>query len=75
MANQFDADSGILWSARPGRNHDTVRPHRLDFTDGDFVVAPHLNLRAQFSKILDKVVSERVVIVENEDHLSILNAS
>jgi hypothetical protein len=42
--------------------------HRLDLADGHFVIAPNLDLRAQFAQVLDEVVSKRIVIVEDEDH-------
>jgi hypothetical protein len=42
--------------------------HRLDLADGHFVVAANLNLGAQFAKILDEVISERIVVIEDEDH-------
>jgi len=34
-----------------------VRMHRLDLADGHFVIAPNLDLRAQFAQVLDEVVS------------------
>jgi len=72
VANQIDADSRVLRSARTGRNQDAFRPHCLDFADADLVIATHLDLRAQFAEVLDEVVSERVVVVEDEDHALIL---
>jgi DNA-binding winged helix-turn-helix (wHTH) protein len=42
--------------------------HCLDLSDGHFVVAANLNLGAQFTKILDEVISERIVVIEDEDH-------
>jgi len=74
VTNQFDADPSVLRSARSRRNHDALRSHRFDLVDADLVVTPHLNLRAQFADVLDEVVSERIVIVEDEDHVLILNA-
>ena len=68
MPDQFNADPGFLRSARPGGNHDAFRTHCLDFFDGHFVVAPDFDLCAQFAKILDKVVSEGIVVIEYEDH-------
>ena len=68
MADQFDADAGFLRSAGSGRNHDALGMHRLDLSDGHLVVAAHLDLGAQFAQVLDQVVSERIVVVEDEDH-------
>ena len=49
--------------------HDTFGVHRLDLFDGYFVVAANLYLGAQFAKVLDEVVSERIVVIEDEDHV------
>src|ERR1700722_155889 len=73
MADQVDADASLRRSAGPGRNHDAFRTHRFDLSDGHFVVTAHLDLSTQFSKILDQVVSERIVVIEDEDHAFILN--
>jgi hypothetical protein len=72
MPDQFDADARFLWSARSGRNHDALGMHRFDPLDGHFIVAANLNLGAQFAKILDEVVSERIVVIEDEDHVTII---
>jgi hypothetical protein len=68
MADQFDADAGFLRGAGSGRKHDAFGVHRLDLSDGYFVVATNLYLGAQFSEVLDEVVSERIVVIEDEDH-------
>src|SRR6195256_3372902 len=68
MADQFDADTGFLRGAGPGRKHDAFGVHRFDLSDGYFVVAAKLYLSAQFAKVLDEVVSERIVVIEDEDH-------
>ena len=68
MTDQFDADAGFLRSAGSGRNHDALGVHRLDLSDGHFVVAANLNPGAQFAQVLDEVVSERIVVIEDEDH-------
>ncbi len=41
-----------------GRDKNTFGPHRLNFVDAHFVVAADLYLCAQFTKILDQVVSK-----------------
>ncbi len=72
MADQFDADAGFLRGAGSGRKHDAFGVHRLDLSDGYFVVAANLYLGAQFSEVLDEVVSERIVVIEDEDHVFIV---
>jgi hypothetical protein len=74
MADQFDADASLLRSTGARRNHDPLRMQGFDFADANLVVTAHLDFRPQFSKILNEVVSKRVVIVEDEDHKSILAA-
>src|ERR1700682_2440130 len=68
MADQFDADAGFLRSGGSGRNDDALGTHRLDLSDRHFVVAANLCLGAQFAKVLDEVVRERIVVIEDEDH-------
>src|SRR5437899_3274605 len=68
MADQFNTDARFLRSAGSGRKQDAFGVHRLDLSDGHFVVAANLHLRAQFAKVLDEVVSERIVVIEDEDH-------
>jgi hypothetical protein len=48
--------------------------HRFDFSDGHFVVAANLDFGAQFTKVLDEVVSKRIVVIEDEDHQFIVAA-
>jgi hypothetical protein len=74
MADQFDADAGFLRSTGSGRNHDALGMHRLNLLNGHFVVTANFDLRAQFAQVLDEVVSERIVVVEDEDHVSIVDA-
>ena len=74
MADQFDADAGFLRSAGSGRNDNALGLHRVNLFDRHFVVAANLNLGAQFANVLDEVVSERIVVIENEDHAFIVAA-
>ena len=41
----------------------------LNLLDGQFVVAADDHLRPQLTHVLHQVVGERVVVVENEDHV------
>ena len=72
MTDQLDADSSLIRSARPRRNHDPLRFHSFNFSDCRLVVAANFDLGAQFSDVLNQVVSKRIVVVENEDHTPIL---
>ena len=75
VANQVDADAGFVRGAGSGGDHDVVGLQRVDFVNRDLVVAADLDLRTQFAQILHKVVGERVVVVEDEDHVSCLDSS
>jgi len=68
VADELDADAGFLRSAGAGRDHDPLGTEPFDFLYRNLVVPPHLDLRAQFSQILDQVVGKRIVVVEDEDH-------
>ena len=72
MSDHFNADSSFLRSARTRRKQDAFRMHRSNLIDCYFIVATNRNLSAEFPKILDKVVGKRIVVVENEDHGTIL---
>ncbi len=73
MANQFDADAGFLRSAWSGGDDNSLGVHRLDLLNANFVIAANLDLSAEFAQVLDKVVGKRIVIVEDEDHVSIVD--
>src|SRR5450631_3205451 len=75
MPYQFDANAGFLGSAWARGDHNAIGMHRLDFSDGYLVVAANLNLAAQFADVLDQVVSERIVVIEDEYHESIVAAN
>ena len=62
--NQRDADSGLLWRAWPGRNHDALRPHFLDLVERDAIVATHFELLPHLAQVLREVISKGIVVVE-----------
>jgi len=68
VADQIDADASVLRRAWTGRDDDSFRVHRIDVGNRDLIVAAHFDLSPEFPEILNQVVSERIVIVENEDH-------
>src|SRR5271167_1992232 len=68
VTDEFDADPGFARRTGTGRDHDFFRTQGCDLPDRDLIVAPHLNLSAQFADVLDEVVSEGIVVVENENH-------
>src|SRR5258708_7660655 len=68
MPEKIDADTCLLWGTRPGRDHNTLRAHGLNFFDRDLVVAADYHFRTQFAQILHQVVGERIVIIEHKHH-------
>src|SRR6266404_1194759 len=69
-ANQINADAGILWSARPGRNHDAFRLAARDFLNRNFVIAMYFDVAAQLAKVLRQVIGERIVVIEQQNHIA-----
>ena len=68
VADDVDADAGVLRGAGAGGDDDALGMHGGDFGDGHLVIAAHFDVSAQFSEILDEVVGEGIVVVEDEDH-------
>ena len=61
-------DAGFLRRAGSGGDDDFFRPHRVDFIERDLVVEIDFNIRAEFAEIVIQVVSERVVIIDEQNH-------
>src|SRR4029077_14153540 len=64
--DQRNADSRFLRRAWPGRNHDALRPHFVDFVERDAAVAAHFELLPHLTKVLREVIGKRVVVVEQQ---------
>src|SRR5947209_17788625 len=71
MPDQINADTRLLRRAGPRRNQNVARIQLLDLFTSGLVVAPHLDGFTKFTQILNKVVSKRVVVVEDKHHLGI----
>ncbi len=65
---QRNQNSGIMGRARARRQHNPLRVQGFDLFRRQLVVAANHNLRAQFAQVLHEVVSERIVVVEDENH-------
>ena len=68
VANQFDADAGLVRSAGARRDDDAVGTKSFDIGNAQLIVAADFDFGAQLSEILNEVVGKGVVIVEDEDH-------
>src|SRR6185369_4150460 len=67
--DHVDRDSRTVWRSGAGRDHDPLRTQTiLNLVERDAIVAPHFNRRAQLTEILDQVVSERIVVVDYQQH-------
>jgi len=64
-------DARLGGRAGAGRNHQAIElpgvEPRFDLGHGDFVIAEHFHLRAQFAEILDDVVGEAVVVIDHQE--------
>ena len=67
-ADHFIADSCLLGSTWPRRNTDPIRIHGIDFGNRDLIIATNERFCSQFSKILDDIVGEGIVVIDDEDH-------
>src|SRR2546426_5759575 len=65
LFDDLQANSSLGGGLRAGRYDDALRPQPLDLFGIGLVVAPHLDLGAQLTQILDQVVGERVVVVND----------
>src|SRR5437879_5499046 len=67
--NDVFSDPGIRWCAGPGGNDNTLGFQALNFFERDLVVAEDAQLFAQFPKVLHEVVGERIVVIDNQNHI------
>src|SRR5579875_63095 len=66
--NDGHTDSGLAWSARPGRNNDLLRPHIFNFTHADFIVSADFELLAELTEVLRQIIGKRIVVIDYQDH-------
>ena len=67
-ANHLIADTSLPGRAGPRRDADTVGIQGCNLLRGDLVVAADKWIRPQFSKILDEVIGEGIVVIDDKDH-------
>jgi hypothetical protein len=63
-----DADSGILRPAWARGNHDGGRPEPLDIANRNAIVSDDLYFSSKHSEILEKIIGERIVVIDHEKH-------
>src|SRR5438309_8604214 len=66
----FDRNASLGGRTRARRDNDSLGLSFENLIDGDLIVAEDLNVepRIDLAQPLDKVVRERVVVIDDEDH-------
>lgn len=64
LLDDSERDSRVIRSAWTRRDHNFFRLLAFDLSEVNFVVAINLNNGAEFTEVLDEVVSEGVVVVD-----------
>src|ERR1700730_8389007 len=63
------ANSGVVRRARSRRNADFFRAQLLNFINCCAIIASDDQLRPEFAEVLNQVVGERVVVIQDQDHI------
>jgi hypothetical protein len=66
--NGANGDPGVLRPARTGGNYDCRRPQLSDIVNRDPIVSGDLDFSPKHPEILEKIVSERIVVIDHEKH-------
>ena len=69
LADQVEADAGLIGRAGAGREHDRLRLGRDHRVGRNLVVAMNDDIRPQPAQIVEQVEGEAVVIVDQDDHV------
>ena len=72
--HDLGGDAGFLRRAGPRGDDDVAWREPLDVRDGHFIAATHDPLFAQLADVAGEVVDERVAIVEQQNHLAIVDS-
>src|SRR5690554_5115291 len=65
VADGLHGNPRFIWCAGAWRDYQPLRVKCFDLLHGDFVIAVHLYIGAQFRKILHHVVGEGIVVVDH----------
>src|ERR1700722_10185414 len=68
MTDHLVADSGFVRRTGAGRNTDFFRVQLLNLVNGSAIITPHDQFCAEFTKILDQVVGEGVIVIQDQNH-------
>ncbi len=68
LADEVEADAGIVRRAGAGREHDGIGLGIDHSLRRDLVVAMHDHLRPQLPQVVEEIEGEAVVVVDQDDH-------
>src|SRR5262249_36303680 len=68
FANQIVADSRVVRSSGSRRNTNLLRAQLFNLAKVRLIVPLYHQLRPKLTKILNQVVSKRIVVIDNKDH-------
>src|SRR6202012_6261827 len=68
MINQRQRNPRILWAFGAGRNHQVFRCEFLNVCNRNLIIFKGNHMLAKAGKILDQIVSKRIVIIYNNQH-------
>src|SRR5271168_4557978 len=72
LLNQLYRNSRFLRGTRTRRNHDLFRFARGNLLHGNFIVAMHFHGAAKLAQVLRQVISEGIVVIQQQNHLALL---
>src|SRR6185369_1192921 len=58
-------NTSVVWGSRSRRNDDSFRTQLFNLVQSNSIIASNFYHFAQFAKVLNQVVSERVVVVDD----------
>ena len=67
----LDGHTRLGRRAGAGRNHDALRLERFDLSDGQLIVADHMDIGTQLAQVLHHVVGKGVVVIDHQQHVGV----
>src|SRR5262245_4204760 len=67
-SDQLQADAGLVWRARTGRQYDALGCQLKHIGDGNLVVAVDLTARPKLAQEVDEIVGKAVVVIDQHQH-------
>src|SRR5687768_8282442 len=73
VPDHVDRDPRSLRPTGPWGDQDLFGCHGLDFANGDLVVTAYADLRPELAEVLHEVVGERIVVIDDKDHVAAIH--